>query len=110
MGIGMYAQQQAVAGVDETDLDISSLPEVTEWCYSASGKDAIAVGLITKPMFTLSAINAFRESVKKALTDMGYARVEVTTDADLYYAISKQGKQGTAEQVERLCDMAQKRR
>lgn len=89
---------------------LASTDNVTGWRYAASGKDAIVVGLMTGPMFSLTERREFLDSVRDGLLAMGYARAEVTTDSDLFYAIGKLGEQADLDRVLALCDSAAKRR
>ena len=89
---------------------LASFENVTGWTYSASGKDAIIVGLKTVPMFSLTARRAFFDDVREGLLAMGYARAEVTDDADLVYEIGKTGQEADPDAVNALCDSAARRR
>ncbi len=89
---------------------LASLDNVTGWSYSASGNDAIIVGLSTGPMFSLTARRAFFDDVRDGLLATGFARAEVTADADLVYEIRKTGKEAALDAVNALCDSAARRR
>lgn len=107
MDIDIRAAEVQYVGVESF---LASFENVTGWTYSASGKDAIIVGLRTDPMFSLTARRAFFDDVREGLLAMGYARAEVTDDADLVYEIGKTGHEADPGAVNALCDSAARRR
>ena len=83
---------------------------VRQYNYSAAG-DYLAVGLITEPMFTLTAITEYTRELEKALSEnFGYKEVVVTFDTDLVYAIKKLGTSGDERSVRHIVEIARKRR
>lgn len=68
MDIDIRAAEVQYVGVESF---LASFENVTGWTYSASGKDAIIVGLRTDPMFSLTARRAFFDDVREGLLAMG---------------------------------------
>ena len=86
---------------------LASLDAVTAWRIAAAD-DRIVVGLMTRPMFSLSQKREFLDKVRADLIELGYVRAEVTTDADLYYRIAS--ADGDRDEIEQLCDGIARRR
>lgn len=82
---------------------------VESYCYTACDEN-FAVGLVTKPLFTLSGINAYIKELEQDLKSVfGFENVVVTLDTDLIYRIKKAGAEG-GEEVEKIIETARKRR
>lgn len=103
---------QAVVCPTYADVEdfLQSYDLVEEYCYTVSG-DNIAVGLITQPIFTLSAITRYTRDLENALKQkFGFADAVVTFDTDLIYRIKKTGNCGDAETVKQIMQTARNRR
>lgn len=108
--IDVYASSISTPCYQSVEDYLKSIELIEDFCFASDG-DKIVVGVVTKPIFTLTGIANFIKNLENDLVqNFGYKEVGITFDTDLVYKIRKLQNSPDSEKISQIIDTIKKRR